>query len=108
MGIMSLSEVAAAVPGERVRAAGLVITRQRPSSAAGVIFITIEDETGYLNLIVWENVAERQRYALLGARLLGVSGRVQKEGEVLHVIAERLFDHSSLIGMLEARSRDFH
>jgi error-prone DNA polymerase len=108
MGIMSLSKVAAAVPGERVRAAGLVITRQRPSSAAGVIFITIEDETGYLNLIVWENVAERQRYALLGARLLGVSGWVQKEGEVLHVIAERLFDHSSLIGMLEARSRDFH
>jgi error-prone DNA polymerase len=70
--------------------------------------VTIEDETGYLNLIVWDSVALRQRNVLLGARLLGVSGRVQKDGEVLHMIAERLFDHSALIGALDVRSRDFH
>jgi error-prone DNA polymerase len=99
--------------GERVRTAGLVITRQRPSSAAGVTFVTLEDESGYLNLIVWEKVAERCRRALLGASLLGVTGRVQKEGEVLHVVVERLFDLSELLaridhGGLVAQSRDFH
>src|SRR5690606_1321293 len=80
--------------GARVNAAGLVITRQRPASAAGVTFVTIEDETGHLNLVVWQQVAERQRRTLLGARLLGVRGRVQKQGEVLHVVADRLDDYS--------------
>ena len=93
--------------GTKVCAAGLVITRQRPSSAAGVTFVTIEDETGYLNLVVWERVAERQRQILLGSTLLGVSGEVQKEGEVVHVVARRLSDHSPLLGELPARSRDF-
>jgi error-prone DNA polymerase len=95
-------------PGTRVTAAGLVITRQRPSSAAGVTFVTLEDETGYLNLVVWERLAERARKALLGAALLGVEGTVQKEGDVLHVIAERLVDYSELLGRLVTRSRDFH
>jgi error-prone DNA polymerase len=94
--------------GARVRAAGLVITRQRPSSASGVTFVTLEDETGYLNLVVWERLAERARKILLGATLLGVAGVVQKEGGVLHVIAERLFDHSELLGRLVTQSRDFH
>jgi error-prone DNA polymerase len=93
--------------GERVYAAGLVITRQRPSSGAGVVFVTIEDETGYLNLIVWRRLAEEQRRVLLGAVLLGVEGRVQREGEVLHVIAERLHDHSDMLGGFAVRSRDF-
>jgi len=94
--------------GTAVYAAGLVITRQRPSSAAGVTFVTIEDETGYLNLVVWERLAKDQRSILLGATLLGVKGHVQKEGEVVHVVADRLYDHSALLGSLPTQSRDFH
>jgi error-prone DNA polymerase len=107
-GISTAHEVAELKPGARVRSAGLVITRQRPSSAAGVTFVTLEDETGYLNIVVWERLAERARRALLGATLLGVYGVVQKESGVLHVIAERLVDHSELLGKLVTRSRNFH
>ncbi|NNC63381.1 MAG: hypothetical protein HKN84_01230 [Gammaproteobacteria bacterium] len=107
MVLMTATEVARCEPGEAVTTAGLVITRQRPSSASGVTFLTIEDETGYLNLIVWERVSERQRAELLGAALLGVEGKVQKEGEVLHVVVERLHDYSVLLGSLRTRSRDF-
>jgi error-prone DNA polymerase len=106
--IIPAGEVTALAHGVRVHAAGLVITRQRPSSAAGVTFVTLEDETGYLNLVVWDSLAQRDRRALLGAALLGVVGKVQKEGEVLHIVAERLFDHSELLGRLVTRSRDFH
>ncbi len=107
MDVLEAEAVRRLAHGARVRAAGLVIIRQRPANAAGVTFLTVEDETGYLNLVVWENVAQRERQALLGAMLLGVEGRVQKEGEVLHVIAERLHDHSRLLGRLTVRSRDF-
>jgi error-prone DNA polymerase len=93
--------------GARVRTAGLVINRQRPSSANSVTFITLEDETEQLNLIVWKRLAERQRKTMLGARLLGVVGELQREGRVIHVIAQRLEDHSELLGGLVARSRDF-
>ena len=108
VGVDAARAVAELPPGARVRTAGLVITRQRPSSASGVTFVTLEDETGYVNLVVWERLAERARRPLLGARLLGVDGVVQKESGVLHVIAEELFDLSALLGKLEARSRDFH
>ena len=94
--------------GKPVYTAGLVITRQRPSSASGVTFVTLEDETGYVNLVVWDSVAQCFRRALLGAALLGVVGKVQKDGTVLHVIAERLYDHSHLLGNLITQSRDFH
>jgi error-prone DNA polymerase len=107
-GIKTAREVADLAPGARVHSAGLVITRQRPSSASGVTFVTLEDETGYLNLVVWERLAQRNRRALLGARLLGVVGVVQKESGVLHVIAERLVDYSELLGRLTTYSRDFH
>jgi error-prone DNA polymerase len=93
--------------GERVRTGGIVVTRQRPGSASGVTFVTVEDETGQANLIVWQSLGERQRRILLGSRLLGVSGELQREGDVLHVIARRLEDRSSLLGELAARSRDF-
>jgi len=89
------------------RCAGLVTCRQRPGTASGVIFITLEDETGMANVIVHPNLAERQREELLGARLLGVLGVLQREGEVVHLIARRLLDHSSLLGRLETHSRDF-
>jgi error-prone DNA polymerase len=91
-----------------VRHAGIVINRQRPGSASGVTFVTLEDETGHVNLIVWRAIAARQRQALLGSRLLEVVGQVQREGEVLHLIAERLRDRSELLGDLMTRSRDFH
>ena len=90
-----------------VRTAGLVITRQRPGSAGGVIFITLEDETGYANLIVWPQIVERQRQILLGSRLLAVWGRLQRQGDVLHVIVVRVEDRSALLGNLNSRSRDF-
>jgi error-prone DNA polymerase len=107
-GLSAAKQVQALDNGCYVRAAGLVVTRQRPASAAGVTFVTLEDETGYLNLIVWENVGQRERKALLGASLLGVEGHVQKEGDVLHIVARRLHDHSALLGDLIVRSRNFH
>jgi len=94
--------------GRRVRYAGLVINRQRPGSAQGVTFVTLEDETGHANIIVWRKVAEAQRRALLGSRLMQVTGRVQREGDVLHLVAEQLKDRSALLGALMIRSRDFH
>jgi len=93
--------------GERVRTAGLVITRQRPASANNVTFVTLEDETGQVNLVVWKRLAERRRGVLLGARLLGVVGEVQREGSVVHVVARQLMDYSGLLGRLAVRSRDF-
>jgi error-prone DNA polymerase len=106
--VRNAREVADLTHGTRVRAAGLVITRQRPSSAAGVMFVTLEDETGYLNLVIWDSLARSERRIVAGAALMGVVGKVQKEGAVLHVIAERLYDHSAWLGDLVTRSRDFH
>jgi len=93
--------------GERVSTAGLVICRQHPSSASGVIFITLEDETGQTNLIIWPKLVARQRRVVLHAGLLAVVGEVQREGEVLHVIAHRLIDKTALLGNLVVASRDF-
>ncbi len=105
----SLWEVSARPNAPRqVTTAGLVITRQRPGSASGVVFVTLEDETGYVNLIVWERIAAAQRAALLESRLLEVRGTLQREGDVLHVIAERLTDLSALLGELTVEARNFH
>jgi len=97
--------------GTLARAAGLVTCRQRPDTASGVIFVTLEDETGTVNVVVWTNVAERQRRELLTAQLLGVEGRIERDGEVVHLVARRLRDHSRLLarlaGPLAAPSRDF-
>ncbi|HUF19965.1 MAG TPA: error-prone DNA polymerase [Burkholderiales bacterium] len=106
---MSTAEELLRTPhGRTVRTAGLVTCRQRPGTASGVIFVTLEDETGHINVVVWNKVSERQRRPLLAARLLGVHGVLQREGEVVHLIAGRLVDHSDLLGTLLARSRDFH
>jgi error-prone DNA polymerase len=94
--------------GAAVCAAGLVTCRQRPDTASGVIFVTLEDETGYANVVVWRGLVERQKRELLGARLLGVAGVIEREGDVVHLVARRLFDHSALLGPLAASSRDFH
>ena len=93
--------------GMKISVAGLVITKQRPGTASGVIFVTLEDETGYINLVVWNKIAERDRPALLNARLLGVHGELQIEGQVIHVVADRLIDHTEMLGNLVTRSRDF-
>lgn len=93
--------------GMKVSVAGLVITKQRPGTASGVIFVTLEDETGYINLVVWNQIAQRDRAALLNARLMGVHGALQVEGQVIHVVAEQLLDHTDMLGNLVVTSRDF-
>jgi error-prone DNA polymerase len=93
--------------GRHIRVAGLVITKQRPGTASGVTFVTLEDETGCMNLIVWKKIADEQRDVLLHARLMGVEGELQKEGKVIHVIARKLLDHSDLLGELMVRQRNF-
>ena len=94
--------------GTRARAAGIVTGRQRPSTASGTVFVTLEDETGYVNVIVWPHLIERQRRELLGAHLMGVEGVLEREGEVMHLVARKLSDHSALLGGLVTPSRDFH
>jgi len=107
-GVLPTQELWKQPNGTQVTTAGLVITRQRPGSAGGVIFVTMEDETGYVNLIVWNSVAVAQRAALLESRLLEVRGKLQREGEVQHVIAQRLTNLSALLGDLAVESRNFH
>jgi error-prone DNA polymerase len=94
--------------GRLVRTAGIVIGRQRPDTASGVVFVTLEDETGAMNVIVWRDLGDRQRRELLGSRLLAVYGKVEREGDVVHVLAGRLVDLTPLLGTLPTRSRDFH
>ncbi|QJE03364.1 error-prone DNA polymerase [Massilia forsythiae] len=93
--------------GQLARACGIVTVRQRPGTAKGVLFLTIEDETGNVNVIVWASLVERQRREVLNAALLGVYGVWQREGQVRHLVAKRLVDMSHLLGALDTRSRDF-
>ncbi len=86
--------------GTRVRMAGLVLIRQRPGSAKGVCFITIEDETGVANLVVWQKVMTAYRKVVMGSRLIEVTGTVQREGEIIHVIAHKLTDRSDALERL--------
>jgi error-prone DNA polymerase len=94
--------------GRRVRACGIVTVRQRPATASGTIFTSIEDETGAVNVILWPDLIERQRKEVLGATLLGVIGVWQRQGEVRHLVAQELVDLSPLLGRLMVSSRDFH
>jgi error-prone DNA polymerase len=93
--------------GRAVRVAGIVTARQRPQSAGGVMFITLEDETGSVNLIVWEKVWARARRIANGSRLLEVSGTLQKESGVTHVVARSMADRTPMLGSLVTHSRDF-
>jgi error-prone DNA polymerase len=93
--------------GRPARYAGLVISRQRPQTASGVTFMTLEDETGMVNVVVWRDVAERQRRAFLESQLLAVEGRLQVAEGTRHLIASRLENLSPLLAGLDARSRDF-
>jgi error-prone DNA polymerase len=94
--------------GRLVRTTGIVTCRQRPGTASGVVFVTLEDETGITNVVVWNQLVLKQRHEILNSRLLTVYGVWQCEGEVKHVIAKRLVDHSHLLGNLKVESRDFH
>ncbi len=109
---VSTSEALRAFPdGRLARASGLVTHRQRPDTASGTIFVTLEDETGTVNVIVWPDVFERHRSAVLASKLMTVYGRWQRDaetnGEVRHLIAQKVVDHSQWLGELEVSSRDF-
>jgi error-prone DNA polymerase len=87
----------------RITVGGLVLVRQRPGSASGVIFMTLEDETGVANIIVWPKVYERLRALVIGARFVAVTGRLQNESSVIHVIADQMDDLTPLLGLLSGR-----
>ena len=102
--IISCEQLRDVKDGRYVELAGIVLVRQKPGSAKGVMFITLEDETDVANLVVWTNVFEKNRRTVLGAAMMGVRGQVQREGEVIHVIAQRLDDLSSLLASVGNRT----
>ena len=106
--LLSAGEIAQAGHGAKVRTAGIVLMRQRPAAASGVTFVTLEDESGQVNVIVWERIGAAQRRALIESQLLEVHGELQQQEGVTHLIARRLIDRTALLGELETRSRDFH
>ncbi|GAW36277.1 error-prone DNA polymerase [Roseovarius sp. A-2] len=87
-------------PGARVTVAGLVLLRQRPGTAQGVVFVTLEDETGVVNVVIWRKVFERFRRAVIAGRLLRVTGRVERQNGVVHVVADLIEDLSPLLDRL--------
>jgi len=112
MRLITAAQVNAARHRQPIRTTGIVTCRQRPATASGVTFVTLEDETGMINVVVWRTTAEKYRRELLGATLLTVYGHVERietsAVPVVHLIAARLADHSSLLGNLVAQSHDFH
>jgi error-prone DNA polymerase len=98
--VLPTARLADAPDGARFAVAGLVLVRQRPGSAKGVVFMTLEDETGIANLVVWTHVLERFRRVVMGARLVVALGKVQREGEVIHLVAERLAMRDDLLRRL--------
>jgi error-prone DNA polymerase len=100
-GILSCADLKRTRDGARVSVAGVVLVRQRPGSAAGVVFMTIEDETGVANSVIWPKVLERMRKVVMGARLVVVHGRVQRHEDIIHVVAERLEDRSDWLRLLD-------
>lgn len=108
LGCRSSRELAGVEHGDSIAVAGIVVGRQRPQTASGVTFVTLEDEHGMVNVVVWRDLAERQRRELVGSKLLKVSGQLEQESGVRHLIARRLEDISPLLQGLDVRSRDFH
>ncbi|WP_312929965.1 error-prone DNA polymerase, partial [Stutzerimonas nitrititolerans] len=93
--------------GRNVSVAGLVVGRQKPGTASGVIFLTLEDEFGMVNVVVWKDLGERQRRVLVDSQLLRIDGRLEMQHDVVHLIAGRLTDYTPLLAGLDVRSRDF-
>ncbi len=105
--VVTCAQANATRDGRVIKTAGLVLVRQKPGSAKGVMFITLEDETGVVNLVIWPDLYEKQRGVVLGASLMGVLGRVQREGDVVHVVVTRLFDLSAQLAGLGERDEAF-
>lgn len=105
--IVTCSEAMEARDGRWLEAAGIVLVRQRPGSAKGVMFITLEDETGIANLVVWTKVFERYRRVVLSAGMIAVRGRIQREGEVVHLVAQQLTDLSAEFASVGEREAAF-
>lgn len=93
--------------GSRAHMAGLITLRQQPATAKSTTFVTLEDEDGMVNVMVWPDLAEHKRRLLLAAKLFGAEGRRESVERVQHLVASRLHDHIRLLGTLDSRSRDF-
>jgi error-prone DNA polymerase len=106
--IVTAEEVNHLPAGRWVKVAGLVLIRQRPGTASGIVFVTLEDETGIVNLIVRPQIFDRYHLAARHAALLQCDGYIERQGQVVHVMAKRLFDRSELIQGYLLSSRDFH
>jgi len=106
--ILSCADLKKSRDGSRASVAGVVLVRQRPGSAAGVVFMTIEDETGVANSVIWPKVLERERIVVMGARLVVVHGRVQRHEDIIHVVAERLEDRSDWLHLLTDDEADIN
>lgn len=102
------SELPTVHNGGFVRVAGLVTGRQRPGTAKGVLFLTLEDETGNINVVVWKSTQETFRASLLASKLLIIKGTVETDNNVIHVIAGHLQDASEWLAEFSIKSRDFH
>jgi len=105
--IMTCAEAMMTRDGRWLEAAGIVLVRQRPGSAKGVMFITLEDETGIANLVVWAKVFEANRRAVLSASMMAVRGRIQREGDVVHLVAQRITDLSADLANVGTRDAAF-
>ena len=106
-GITRNNALETAAKGGTVTVAGLVLVRQQPGSAKGVVFMTIEDETGIANIIVWRKMVEKYRGVVMGARLVKVRGRLQRESGVIHVVADHLEDMTGMLGLLKGELHSF-
>ncbi|MEW5688204.1 MAG: error-prone DNA polymerase [Pseudomonadota bacterium] len=104
---VSCADAMGAKDGRFLKAAGLVLVRQMPGSAKGVMFITVEDETGCANLVIWPKMYEKYRRTILTASMLGIDGRIQREGDVVHLIAWKVFDLSDLLASVGGRDAPF-
>jgi error-prone DNA polymerase len=108
MKLSSAAELQASPACNIARACGLVTMRQRPQTAKGTLFVTLEDETGNINVIVWPALFDKQRKDILNARLMAVYGTWQREGAVTHLVAKRIADLSAMLGDLTIEERNFH
>ena len=106
--IMNMQEWSAVPNGKPACIAGIIKVRQRPGSASGVLFLTLEDETGNSNIIVWPQIVDTFRREVLGATMVAVFGQTQREGAVVHLVARKIEDLSWMLGKLATHSRDFH
>lgn len=106
LGILSSKALENAKDGDRVKVAGLILVRQRPGTASGICFITLEDETGTMNLVVFQKLFDQYRKEIIQSKLLMVEGKLQREGEVVHVIVRRCFNYSRLLGQLTSSQKE--